>query len=319
VSRDTEEKVRAAIRRIGYEPNEAAKVLKGQRARILGLIVPDLADPFFAICANAIQVAARKAEYMTLMVASGHQSNVERQQVEMMIQRHIAGIIIIPTSLDNDHFLTARKNELPIVWLDRPSENTDADAVLVDNREATMRLVEHLVEHGHRQILCMTEERKLFTNSERIGGYMQAMRQAKLTTMVRMIGSTSGTVAEQLPSILASKPRPTAIFATCNLIAAAVLRQLQSMHLDVPHEMALAAFDDFDAATLMSPQITVVQQPVYNLGCNAVSLLLERIKSGNTKSATQIVLKTELVIRESCGCGVAKAISKRKAIPGRRQ
>src|ERR1035438_1067198 len=104
VTAETERKVRAAIERIGYEPNEAARVLKGQRARILGLIVPDLADPFFATCANAIQETAWNAGYMTLMAASAHREDIERHETEIMIQRQIAGLIVIPSGTQNDHF-----------------------------------------------------------------------------------------------------------------------------------------------------------------------------------------------------------------------
>jgi LacI family transcriptional regulator len=312
VSSETEEKVRAAIRRIGYEPNEAARVLKGHRAKILGLIVPDLADPFFATCANAIQEVAREAGYMTLMVASGHQANVERQQAEVMMQRQIAGLIIIPTGLENDYFLKARASGLSIISLDRPLENVDADAVLVDNREASMRVVQHLIGHGHKDILCILDEYRMFTKQERLAGYMQAMREAKLTTRVCMVGPTSGTVAEQLPAILASVPKPTAIFAASDLLTVQVLRQLQGMHIMIPDEIALAVFDDFDAATLITPQITAVRQPVADLGRKAVSLLLQRIEGESTLPASHVVLQTELIIRASCGCELAGSGAKSK-------
>src|ERR1700677_2035826 len=104
VSPEVERKVRAAIGKIGYEPNEAARILKGHRAQVIGLIVPDLADPFFAICANAVQDAALEAGYMTLMSASGHREDVERQQTEIMMQRRVAGLLVIPSGTQNDHF-----------------------------------------------------------------------------------------------------------------------------------------------------------------------------------------------------------------------
>lgn len=314
VAPETEEKVRAAIRRIGYRPNEAARVLKGQRASILGLIVPDLADPFFAMCANSIQEAARKSGYMTFMVASGHQAAVERQQAEIMIQRQIAGLVIIPTGLQNDYFLTAGANGLPIVALDRPLENVDADAVVVDNRVASTQLVNHLIAHGHKHIVCVLDEYPIFTKLERLAGYMNAIRSARLTPRVCLIGPTSGTVAEQLPSALASAPKPSAIFAASDLLTVGVLRQLKRMRVRIPDGIALAAFDDFDAATLITPQVTVVRQPVAELGRDAVSLLLERIEGRNTSVGRQHVLKTELILRESCGCSSKGDGAKRKSV-----
>ena len=318
VSKDTEERVRTAIRRIGYEPNEAARVLKGHRARVLGLIVPDIADPFFATCANAIQQAARSAGYMTLMVASGGEAAIERQQAELMIQRQIAGLIIVPMNSENDHVFKANASGIPVVSLDRPLENARADAVLVDNCEASKRIVEHLVAHGHRHILCVTDEERIFTRLERLAGYTQIMRNRRLPRRVCVVGPANGTFAEQFPSIVGSEPRPTAIFTLGDLLTLEVIQHLQQARIKIPAEMALVTFDDFDAATLISPQISVVRQPVAEMGRQAVSLLLQRI-AGSSKPPKQIILKTEFVARESCGCELAApGLMKKAAKPKQR-
>jgi len=304
VSASTERKVRAAIARIGYEPNEAARILKGHRAHILGLIVPDLADPFFATCANAIHETAWNAGYMTLMAASFHREDVERKEAEIMVHRRVAGMLVIPSGSQNDHFAAAQKNDIPIVSVDRPLENLEADALVVDNRSASIRATEHLIEHGHQQILCIADDEKIFTKSQRVIGYSQAMRRAKLPVRVLQVGSISGSLSDQLSFALNSSTPPTAIFATSDVLAVAVLRELQKRSILVPDQMALFSFDDFDAATLMHPTITVVRQPVIELGRRAASILLDRINQSSPSKVSQIVLPTELVIRESCGCGV---------------
>ncbi len=306
VSPTTEKKVKEAIRRIGYEPNDAARVLKGHRTRVLGLIVPDLADPFYAVCANAIQEAARDAKYLTWMAASGHKVQVEQHQTDAMIQRQVAGLIIIPMGVENDHFLRAKSAGVPIVALDRPLNNVDTDSVTVNNREASIKLVEHLLAHGHRDILCVTDEEHIFTNLERIAGYTQVMRHANLAVRICMIGPITGTVTDQLPVFLSSKPRPTAIFSTSDLLTLDILRLLQRAHISIPRDLALVAFDEFDAATIVSPQVTVVRQPVADLGFKAFSLLLERLKGSRMGSSQHVVMNTELIIRGSCGCGIPK-------------
>src|SRR5208282_5743625 len=134
VSPETERKVRAAIARIGYEPNEAARILKGQRSHVLGLIVPDLADPFFATCANAVQDTARRAGYLIWMAASAHREDIERELTKAMLQRHVAGLLVIPSGRQNDHFASAARTGIPIVSSDRPMEHTEADSLVVDNR-----------------------------------------------------------------------------------------------------------------------------------------------------------------------------------------
>lgn len=303
VSPDTERKVRAAISRIGYEPNEAARFLKGYRSRILGLIVPDLADPFFAMCANVIQRTAWDAGYLTFMAASNHQEEVERRETEIMLQRQIAGLLVIPTGSQNAHFAEATKSGVPIVSIDRPLQHVEASTLLVDNRNASVTVTEHLIGHGHKHILCVADDETTFTKAERVAGYSQAMRRAKLSPRLCLVGPLAGTLSEQLNSALNTNPTPTAIFATSNVLAIEVLRELQERSIRIPDKMALISFDDFDAATLVRPTITAVRQPIAELAKRAATLLLgqldERVSHG---SSNKIVLPTELILRESCGC-----------------
>ncbi|HEX4030706.1 MAG TPA: LacI family DNA-binding transcriptional regulator [Terracidiphilus sp.] len=302
VSAETERRVRAAIDRIGYQPNEAARVLKGQRAHILGLIVPDLADPFFAACANAIQETARTAGYLTLMAASGHREDVERQEAEIMLQRQIAGLIVIPSGTKNDYYQEAVRSGLPIVSLDRPLDHVDADAIVVDNRDASIRVTEHLISHGHRGILCVADDETIFTRMERVAGYSQAMRKAGLPIRLCTVGPTTGALSDQLDFALNSMPAPTAIFAINDVLAVGILHELQKRSLRIPDKMALIAFDDFEAASLVRPTVSVVKQPTAELGKRAASLLLERLNKSGPPELSRVVLPTELVIRESCGC-----------------
>lgn len=303
VTPDTERKVRAAIERIGYEPNEAARILKGHRARILGLIVPDLADPFFATCANAIQETALKAGYLTLIAACAHQEDIERRETEIMVQRQVAGLLVIPSGMQNGHFAEARKGGIPIVSLDRPLEHVDADSLVVDNRAASALATEHFIGHGHRNILCVADDEKIYTKTERVTGYSQAMRRAKLPIRICLVGPMSGTLSDQLSFALNSNLAPTAIFATSDVLAVEVLRELQKLSVRIPEKVALISFDDFDAASLVRPTITVVRQPIVELGRRAASLLLDRLDKNEISEPSQIVLPTELIIRESCGCG----------------
>jgi LacI family transcriptional regulator len=302
VSPETEQKVRLAIERIGYEPNEAARILKGHRSSVLGLIVPDLADPFFAACANAVQETARQAGYLTWMAASSRREDVERELTRVMMQRHVAGLLVIPSGLQNDHFEQAAKSGISIVSLDRPLEHVQADALVVDNRAAAAKATEHLIGHGHKSILCITDDERIFTKVERVAGYSQAMRRAKLPVQVCTVGPLSGNLSDQFDFIVKGSAPPTAIFAESNLMAVETLHELRKRSLKIPTKMAFVAFDDFDAATLVSPTITVVKQPIADLGRQAAELICGRLNGSRSGDAARITLKTELLIRESCGC-----------------
>jgi LacI family transcriptional regulator len=302
VTPEVERKVRAAIEKIGYVPNEAARILKGTRSSVLGLIVPDLADPFFAACCNAIQQTAWDAGFMTLMAASAHREDLERRETEIMVQRRVAGLLAVAVGAHNQHFAAAQKAGVCVVAVDRPIRNVETDVFTVDNREASIRATQHLIEHGHRNIICIADEERIYTRAERVAGYSEAMRAAKLRTRVCLVGSMTGSLADQLAIHLEGKRRPTAIFATSNVLGIDVLRELQRWQMKIPEDVALLCFDDFSAATLVSPTITVVQQPVELLGRRAAQVLLDRLETNDERPPAHVVLPTELIVRRSCGC-----------------
>jgi LacI family transcriptional regulator len=302
VSPEVERKVRAAIEKIGYQPNEAARILKGNKSSVLGLIVPDLADPFFSTCCSVIQEAAWDAGYMTLMAASGHREELERRETELMVQRRIAGLIVAPIGSRNDHLAAAQRVGVPVVAIDRPIEHIESDSLIVDNMEASFRATQHLIQHGHKNILCVADDERIYTKTERVSGYSQAMREARLSPRVSIVGSATASVADQVSFALESNLAPTAIFAASNMVGIDVLGYLQQRRVKIPNDIALICFDDFSAATLVSPAVTVVQQPVVELGQRAAQMLLTRLRTIVPAVPSRVVLPTQLIIRESCGC-----------------
>jgi LacI family transcriptional regulator len=303
VSPEIERKVRQALDQIGYIPNEAARILKGNRSSVIGLIVPDLADPFFAELGNAVQQTAWHAGYMTLMASSNHGADLEASETELMVQRRVAGLLAVPIGHQNRHFADAQKERVPVIAIDRPIDNVATDTLTVDNFAASRRATAHLVEHGHKHILCLADTERIYTKLQRVAGYKRAMRDAKLTARVCLLGPGVPSVAEHLNQELSGKQRATAIFAESNLVAVAVLHELRRRGLRLPQDVALLCFDDFNAASLVTPAISVVQQPVAELGRKAAEMLLARLReSRETASVPQhIQLSTRLLIRESCG------------------
>lgn len=302
VSPEVERRVRAAIDKIGYQPNEAARVLKGTKSSVLGLIVPDLADPFFSACCSAIQEAAWDAGYMTFMAASGHREQLERLYTATMVQRRVAGLLVVPISSHNDHFAAAQKAGIPLVAIDRPIEHVESDSLTVDNYDASQRATQHLINHGHRNILCVADDERIYTKAARVSGYSRAMHEAKLAPKVCLVGLLTGTVADQLSYVLGSAQAPTAIFAASNHVGTDVLRYLQGQAIQIPGDIAFICFDDFSAATLVSPTITVIQQPVAALGQKAACLMFDRLGASVEAPPSRIVLSTQLIVRNSCGC-----------------
>jgi LacI family transcriptional regulator len=297
-------RVRAAIIKLGYEPNEAARILKGQAPRAIGLIVPDLADPFFSTCAHAIQQLAAKHGYVTLLCSCEGQTNTEAQELAMMKSRNIAGVLIVPSNVSSDHQLRElRARGVPIVMLDRTIPDLDAGEVMVENREGAHKAINHLIQHGHRQILCVGYDSKFNSIGQRISGYREAMTEAGLKPQLLIVNSDSA-IAPQLLKRLRSTKLPTALFTLNNVTTTNVLHILQRENMSVPRDVAIIGFDDFDLASLLAVPLTAVRQPAAELGRSAARLLLDWIRSGPQAAylSPRVLLPTELVIRRSCGC-----------------
>ena len=306
VSPRTAARVRAAIHKLGYEPNEAARVLKGQSARTVGLIVPDLADPFFSICAHAVQQTAASDGYVTLLLAAERNSESEAKELAMMKSRNIAGVLIVPSNADCVGPLQEfRARGIPVVMMDRTFSGLDAGEVTVENNEGAQKAVKHLIEHGHARILCAGYDSQFNSIGQRIEGYEKAMADAGLKPQFAVVEEGTA-VGPAVLEVLRSTNSPTALFSLNNVSTIQVLQILQKENIRVPEEIAIVGFDDFDLAPLLAVPLTAVRQPAAQLGQSATRMLLDWIQQSNGMDAQpfrrHVVLPTELVVRRSCGC-----------------
>ncbi|WP_158821737.1 LacI family DNA-binding transcriptional regulator [Granulicella sp. S156] len=301
----TRKKVEAAIEQLGYRQNEAARLLKGQRAKMIGLIVPDLSDAFFASCAHTVQHMARAHGYMTLVVSSERDPDLEFQQAELMASRKVSGLLVVTSAPRGDDRLRELQNTgLAIVAFDRPLPGSDADCVLVENRVGAEEATQHLISHGHSHIACVGYDEKTYPIHERVLGYTHHMIASGLKPTVTLGLLTLDGVRQWLSSVFASKNRPTAIFSLNHRTSVFLLQALADLQIRIPEDMALVGFDDFDLAGIISPPLTTVAQPPIELARRAMTLLLERIQKahdGVDASPAKILLPVKLMIRASCG------------------
>jgi LacI family transcriptional regulator len=304
VSEEKKKRIRDAIKKLGYRPNQAARVLKGHRAKMIGLIVPDLADPFFGKCASAIEEYASLHGYMTLIVASNRNHELQESEVAMMIEQNVAGLIVVP-SLPSARLRELSATKVPIVALDRPLEGSIADEVVVENLGGAQTAVSHLIEHGHKRIACIGYDKASSAIRLRILGYTEVMRANRLRPEVYDEVETLDDTLKLVRRWKKVRDRPTAIFSLNNVSTRHLLWALREVDLPIPQKIALIGFDDLELAALLSPPLTVIRQPATNLGVQASRLLFERIAAGKRPESgfgIKLVLPVEFVIRESCGC-----------------
>ncbi len=217
---------------------------------------------------------AAKQGYLTLLLASERDRDSEAKELAMMMSRNIAGILIVPSSPDSiGQLQDARARGVPVVMMDRTFPGLDAGAVMVENEQGARKAVNHLLEHGHENILCLGYDSQFNSIGLRIDGYRKAMTQAGFKPDIFIAEDVSGVAPKLLKRLRSSKP-PTALFTLNNVTTMDVLQTLQRVGIQVPHKLAIIGFDDFEMAALLSVPLTAVRQPATELGRTATHLLL---------------------------------------------
>jgi LacI family transcriptional regulator len=309
VSTGSTQRVLRAVEQLRYRPNELARAFRGQCSRSIGLIIPWLNEPFFATCAQAVTAVAREHGYSVIIATSTEDPETEYAEAERMLERHVDGIVVIPLRFRESRLTRTLFGKTPVVTFDRPVPDPSLDVVLVQNSAGARRIVAHLIEHGHKRIAFLGVSRSLFTINARFLGYRRAMHEAGLETDAAFECNTESVTMEVLKKKLGSAQPPTALFTSNTKVTRFALKAVARLGLNVPNDMALAGFDDFDMAESTSPPLTVVRQPANEMGRAATSLLFDRIAGGETPHVgNRIVLPVEIVLRNSCGCKQSDAV-----------
>lgn len=304
VSEEAAARIYQAIEELGYKPNEMARALRGQKSSAIGIIVPYLYDSFFATCAQGVSTVAREHGYSVILTTSDEDVEIEYAEAQSMLRRNVDGLIVIPATQEGTHLTLPEFQSTHIVALDRPMPDRRFSSVVVENQAGAERAVTHLISaHGHNRIAAASLDERLYTFSTRIEGYRRSMRQAGLETLPVITCATPEQTAINVYNALQGPKAPTAIF-TCNgLTTRYVFKALRDLGIRIPQELALVAFDDFELAELLEPQLSVIRQPALDLGSAAARLLFERMADGEPGSqGTRLVLPLEWVPRRSCGC-----------------
>jgi LacI family transcriptional regulator len=304
VDAETQRRVEEAIAALDYVPNRIARGLISQKTETLGLIVPDVANPFFASVVRGAETAARRAGYRLLLCNSEGDLRLEREYIEDLVSHRVEGLLLAPASdRSRTVILPLLRGDFPVVLIDRSLPDIDCDLVVSDSASGARRMVEHLIAIGHRQIAHITDAEDTSTGRERLRGYCEALAAAGIARREELILRTTvdqlgGYRATQ--QILALDPLPTALFAVNNMTAVGAMQALREKGLSVPRDIALVCFDDVEHLAVLSPFLTVVDQPAETFGSLGAQLLLERISGKAGPRTRRIVLQTDLIVRESC-------------------
>jgi len=302
VSQQAREKVERAAGQLGYVPDALARSLRSRSTQVIGVLITDISNPFYAEVADGIEQVLRSRGYQVLLADSdGGRPDVEAATIRTFRSMRVDGLIVTPAVPVSRAVRQLADSGTVVVKVDRAEVEDHCDAVLVDNELGARAATQHLIELGHRRIGVVLGESRYSSFAGRLEGYRTALREAGLAqdqTLVVEAGLHSVNARRAVDTLLRSHPEVTAIFATNGPMAMAVLRHLRDESCRIPDDISVVAWDEAPWMEIVSPRITTVAQPTKEMGREAARLLVERL-AGLAGPPTRHRLPTRLVLRES--------------------
>lgn len=294
------QRVLAAAAELDFRPNRLARNLRRQTTETIGVVVSDIENPHFTRMVRIVEDAAFRRGFRVLLSNTDETAEKQRLYLDLLASERVRGVVLVPIDPAAPEIGRLLDLSIPVVAFDRVAADPRADAVIVDNVESSRRATEHLIQLGHREIGFIGGRLDIQTGAERTAGYTAAMTAAGLTP--RAVDGDfrleqGRRAAEQL---LAGEPRLTALVVANNLMTVGALQAINARGLRLPEDLAVVGMDDPFWASLISPPLTTMVQPVHRMAEAAVRLLFERI-DGSREQARGMVFDCELRVRVSCG------------------
>jgi DNA-binding LacI/PurR family transcriptional regulator len=292
-----------AVAALGYQPSQLARGLRRVKTNMIGMIIPDVTNPFFPAVVRGAEDVAFSHGYRLVLCNTDNDHSKELVHLRELRTYLPAGLIVIPSNFSDltTHAESYRKAGTAVVCVDRSPRDWNGDTVTVANEEGAYRATRYLIQLGHRRVATITGPLHLTNAQERLAGFKRAVLEAKLKVTPEYSLEASfdrqGGYAKA-GILLRMLPRPTAIFAANDMIALGVLVAIREAGLKCPEDVSVIGFDNQELAEMTNPPLASVHQPGYQMGATAARLLLDRV-SGDSQSPRHIVLETELKIRES--------------------
>lgn len=301
VTPKVEERIRAAVATLRYSPHSIARTLATGNSRVIGLIVPDIANPFFAEMAEAVESVAYDHGYTVMLCNTKNDAKREERYIQIILSQQVDGLIYMGAFRSNPYLSRVSDLRLPFVVVDEDVEDVEASRVFVDNYGGARLIVQHLLEYGHQRIAFLGGPDYLFTTQERYRGYRDALSGAGhpvrdtdifLDTYTIEAGHQSG------ERILAAGDRPTAVFASSISLVLGFLSAAKLHKVLIPDDLSLVGFDDVAMTKFLSPALSTVTQPIPELAATAFEELLRFLNNQST-SYSRVILPVSLALRDS--------------------
>ena len=306
----TRARVEEAIAALNYQPSRIAQRLRDRagRSELIGMVIPDIQNPFYSQVVRGAEDVAYAREAAIILCNSDETPEREHFYFDILRGESADGVLL-PPSMQQQGALDVELDDfsMPIVCFDRRMPGDPVDTVVVNNRRGAREMTQHLIENEHHRIGLICGPESLTTSTERADGYREALQAAHLPVdeaLIFMDAPRREAGYERTRQLLNRSPAPSAIFAANNQLALGAFEYVHEHNLSVPDEVAIVAFDDAPWAKLLTPPLTTVRQPAYEMGRRAAKLLFDRIDDP-TGSPVLVTLPPTLVVRQSCGASKA--------------
>ena len=309
VNEGTKNEIVRVAERLNYRPNLIAKSFVRRKTQSIGVIITNIANPFFAEVFKGIEKVAKQGGYHLLLGISEDDIEEEKRYVQDFLERRVDGILLVPVHKkynDLEHIYALKREKVPFVLVSRNLEKIDTDWVMTDLRKGSYELVKYLVRLGHRRILFIVGPKEVTHSKYRIQGYRDGLKESKLNFDEELIFEGKLNTFEEGynigKEILADFCKAFDAIITINdVVALGILRAAKELRVRIPEDFSLAGYDDVIFAAIAEIPLTTVAQPTMKIGEKSMEVLLERIKNNSVSKGYQhIFLQPRLVLRNSC-------------------
>jgi LacI family transcriptional regulator len=304
VKPELRDRVLDACERLRYQRNRIAASLRSRQTQTIGIIIPDILNTFYAALVEKLENLASAAGYTVVIVTTGEDSRRATERIDILRQSQVDGMIVIPSLNGSGTLTTAIGPDMPCVIVDRIAAEDPYPSVATDNVDAAYQGTRYLLSLGHKHIALAVNSPNLWNTQERIIGFEQAIREGNARSNVRIVGMTVEEARISLGTLFREADRPTALFTANNLVTLGAVHAQHDCGLDIPGEMSLLAFDDFEWLRLLRPAVSAMQQPIDQIAVEAWRLMFQQI-SKRPISVRHVRAGAQLMIRQSTAAYVA--------------
>lgn len=305
ISVATKEAVLAKAKELNYQVNPFASSLRKQKSKTIAVVIPEIANNFFALAINGIESIAQEKGYHVLIYLTHEDKEKEIAITKLLQNGRVDGIMISLSGQTSDisHLEELKEKAIPLVFFDRVAEQIDAPKITTDDYNSGIKATEHLIENGCKRIAFLSISQNLSISNKRMNGYLEALKKNGIkqeSSLILSFNSDEAKNNDLIRKLLKRKNRPDGIFASVEKLAISTYEICEELKLNIPKDIKIISFSNLQTAALLNPSLTTITQPAFEIGREAASILFKLVeKRGFNFLLEKTVLKSKLVVRNS--------------------